>query len=138
MSVKFYFLPDELGISDNGPIWQVNLGEKILLKSCDLESSFEESHPLFRSNKEENTKFEQENFLLFVSSIAIEKVMLLNSWIGRESNSSSSSSVIDLLDFPKRQIKFELLVQYPKNIKILEYVLDDVFKLHSRRLEDSA
>lgn len=62
MSVKFYFLPDELGISDNGLTWQVNLGKMILLKSRDLESSFEESDRIFRSNKDENFKFEQENF----------------------------------------------------------------------------
>lgn len=101
MSVKFYFLPDELGISDNGLTWQVNLGKMILLKSRDLESSFEESDRIFRSNKDENFKFEQENFLLFVSRIATERVMLLNSLIGRQSHSSSISPVIDLIDNEK-------------------------------------
>ncbi|QQS60118.1 hypothetical protein IPN41_03250 [Candidatus Falkowbacteria bacterium] len=137
MSVKFYFLPDELGISDNGLTWQVNLGKMILLKSRDLESSFEESDRIFRSNKDENFKFEQENFLLFVSRIATERVMLLNSLIGRQSHSSSISPVIDLIDNEKRQLKFGLFIQYPENIKILEYISDDVYKLHSRMLEDS-
>lgn len=135
MSVKFYFLPDELGSSDDTLIWQVNLAERILLESRDLESSFEESKQIFIDNKEKNLKFENPLVWDYIFNGSGDGVSYLSKTFGVDFPAVFSSIVAPAIkNDPQKTIKV-LESSYPNLVTILSLDENKDFGiLHQRSL----